>query len=66
MAMKNDIKIQARMPKATVEELDNLATKWEMTRSELIRANLEAFCSMTQEEQTTFLKKVAEKKFSQK
>ncbi|MCI0697569.1 ribbon-helix-helix protein, CopG family [candidate division KSB1 bacterium] len=64
--MKNDIKVQARMPKATVEILDNLAKKWQMDRSKLIREILEAFCIMTSEEQTAFLKMAAERRFSQK
>lgn len=63
--MKNDIKIQARMPKATVKILDRVAKKWQMDRSKLIRDILEAFCSMSQEEQAAFFKKAAERKFSQ-
>jgi hypothetical protein len=64
--MKNDEKIQARIPIAVFELIETTAKKWEMTRSELIRLVLETFCQLDPQEQATFFRKAAEKKFSPK
>lgn len=58
------VNAQARLPVNLVEKLDKFT--WAKNRSDAIRIILEAFCSMTPEEQADFLKKAAERKFSPK
>ncbi len=62
MREKNSAMVQVRLPASMVEQLDKFA--WSRNRSDAIRIIQEAFCSMTVEEQSEFLKKFAERKFS--
>jgi len=61
---ENSVNVQVRMPESIVKQLDDC--KWAKGRSDAIRIILEAFFSMTPEEQTDFLRSSAVKKFSPK